>query len=251
MKTKDLFKYNPRKELMAVLVNYILIVAMFYVSFQIITIKNVAAQFITFGILGILLLGVMTPALYSTLIMKRSLSVLGIKKEKFLFSVGLCFAFSLVQYFMTLAKLELPEFMSLVPLMSMLLAVGLFENIFFRGFVQMRFEESFGIIPGIVISAALYCLYHIGYGMEGSEFLILFAIGLIYSTIFRLTTNLFILYPVLTPMGALFTNIKEGMIIPFEATIGFTLVMILAIGGLLTIHKVYKKQQIKILKSTN
>jgi membrane protease YdiL (CAAX protease family) len=108
--------------------------------------------------------------------------------------------------------------------------------------VQLRFEESFGIIPGILLSAVIYCFYHVGYGMAGSEYLTLFIIGFIYSTIFRLTSNVFILFPLLTPMGAIFTNIKEGLTIPFEAIIGFSLVIFFAIMGLVTIHNVYKKR---------
>ena len=80
MKTQDLFKFKPTKELAIVFLNYALIVAVFYLSFQIITIKNVAAQFITFGVIGILLLGILAPAIYNTLVMKRPLSAIGIKK---------------------------------------------------------------------------------------------------------------------------------------------------------------------------
>ena len=98
MNTQNLFRFQPRKELAAVLLNYALIVAVFYLSFQVITIKNVAAQFITFGVIGILLLGILAPALYNTLVMRRPLSAIGIKKDKPLLSIGLCVAFSAIQY---------------------------------------------------------------------------------------------------------------------------------------------------------
>jgi len=246
MKTQNLFKFKPTKELAAVLLNFILIVAMFYLSFQIITIKNVAGQFITFGVVGILLLGILTPVLYNMLVMKRPLSALGIKKDKLLMSIGLSLVFSAIQYFLTLDKLELPDFKSFLPLACMVVTVGLFENIFFRGFAQLRIEESFGIIPGIILSAFIYCFYHVGYGMVGSEYVMLFIIGLIYSAIFRLTSNVFILFPLLTPMGAIFTNIKEGLSIPFESIIGFSMVIFFAVIGLVVINKAYKKSRMKI-----
>ena len=126
----------------------------------------------------------------------------------------------------------------------MAVTVGFFESIFFRGFAQLRIEDSFGIIPGIILSALIYCLYHVGYGMGGSEYMMLFIIGLIYSTIFRLTNNIFILFPLLTPMGALFTNIKEGLSIPFEAIIGFSMVIGFAVIGLVVINRAYKKSQL-------
>jgi hypothetical protein len=248
MKTQNLFKFKPTKELAVVLLNYALIVSMFYLSFQIITIKNIAAQFITFGVIGILLLGILAPVLYNTLVMKRPLSALGIKKENLLLSFALCVVFSAIQYFITLGKLELPDLGLLLPLVCMAVSVGFFENIFFRGFAQLRIEESFGIVPGIILSALIYCFYHVGYGMVGPEYLTLFIIGLIYSTIFRLTSNVFILFPLLTPMGALFTNIKDGLSIPFEAIFGFTIVIIFSVIGLVVVNKVYKISQLKIAR---
>ena len=248
MKTQNLFKFKPTKELAVVLLNYALIVAMFCLSFQVITIKNIAAQFITFGVIGILLLGILAPVLYNTQVMKRPLSALGIKKEKLLLSIGLCLVFSAIQYFLTLGKLELPDFKSFLPLACMAVTVGFFENIFFRGFAQLRIEECFGIIPGIILSALIYCFYHVGYGMVGSEYMTLFIIGLIYSTIFRLTSNVFILFPLLTPMGAIFTNIKDGLSIPFESIYGFSIVIFFAVIGLVVINKAYKKSHLKILR---
>jgi hypothetical protein len=85
---KNLFKFQPKKELLFVLFNYALVVAMFYLSFQIITIKHIAAQFITFGLAGILLLGILTPAIYNTLVMRRPFSAIGFKKEKLLTSIN-------------------------------------------------------------------------------------------------------------------------------------------------------------------
>jgi membrane protease YdiL (CAAX protease family) len=59
----------------------------------------------------------------------------------------------------------------------MALAVGLFEAIFFRGWLQLRFENAFGSVPGLVLGALCYSLYHIGYGMNFDELLFLFGLG--------------------------------------------------------------------------
>ena len=37
-----------------------------------------------------------------------------------------------------------------VPLLTMSLMVGLFEAIFFRGFIQTRLSAGLGLVPGIV-----------------------------------------------------------------------------------------------------
>lgn len=129
-----------------------------------------------------------------------------------------------------MANITLPPAEEFVPLVTMALPVGLFEAIFFLGWVQMRFEKAFGILPGIVLGSAIYALYHVGYGMEPDDIAFLFIIGLIYASVFRLTKNLLIIWPFLTPMGGLFNNIKEGLILLFEATYGFVLVLGLMIG---------------------
>lgn len=82
---------------------------------------------------------------------------------------------------------------------------------------------------------------HVGYGMAANEFLLLFVIGLVYSTIFRMTCNIFILYPFLTPSGAIYTNIKDGLQMPFEATYGFIFVIAFSVVGLIYINRVSKK----------
>lgn len=244
MNRTKLFKFKPTKELWVVLLTWILVVSTFYLSFQVITTQRVAAQFITFGILGIAILGVFVPVAWNTLIMKRPLSSIGLKKDKLAISIGLCLVLSMIQYFLTLRTVSLPGLNELVPLATMALAVGLYENIFYRGWVQLRMEEYFGVIPGIVLSAVIYSLYHIGYGMRIDEMLFLLVIGLVYSSIFKITSSVFILYPLLTPTGAIFTQIKDGLKLPFEATYGFVDVIVLVVVGLIVINRVFKKQKL-------
>lgn len=243
MNGSRLFKFKPERELLVVFASWILVTLTFFISFRIITTQRVAAQFITFGILGIALFGVLLPIVWNTLVMKRQLSAIGITKEKLLVSLLGGFILSVVQYFLTLRTIPLPGAVELIPLVTMALAVGLYENIFYRGWIQKRMEQSFGIIPGIIVSSVLYALYHIGYGMSMDEMLFLMIIGLVYSTIFRLTSNIFILYPLLTPMGAVFSQLKEGLKLPFPATYGFADVIALMVIGILFIHKAELKSR--------
>ncbi|MBR0600615.1 CPBP family intramembrane glutamic endopeptidase [Sinanaerobacter chloroacetimidivorans] len=241
-----LMKWNPTKELWVVLLSWMLVVLTFYISFQVITIQRVAAQFVTFGIIGIAMFGVFLPVVWTLFVMKRPLASLGIKKDKLAVSIGLCFIFSVVQYYLTLSKMILPDLHELVPLGAMALAVGFYENIFYRGWVQLKMEEFFGIIPGIFLSALIYSLYHVGYGMPADELPVLFIIGLVYSSLFRLTSNIFILYPLLTPMGALFTQIRDQLVIPFEATYGFLDVILLIVIGLAILSRRKEKKDVRI-----
>ena len=78
---------------------------------------------------------------------------------------GWALLFAGVQFFLTLYGYDLPAPVDWVPLLMMSLTVGLFEAVFFRGFVQTRLEASFGPAVGVGGAGLLYSAYHIGYGM--------------------------------------------------------------------------------------
>jgi len=104
-----------------------------------------------------------------------------------------------VQFFLTLYGYRLPAPIDWVPLLAMSLMVGLFEAIFFRGFIQTRLSASFGPVRGVIAAAALYALYHVGYGMGAREMAFLFALGLVYGIAYACVNNVLVLWPVLTP----------------------------------------------------
>ncbi len=235
------FKFQPSREIWVVLLSWIMVVSAFYTAFQVFTTQRVAANFITFGIIGITLCGVMVPVVWNSLIMKRSLTEIGITRRNLFISIVLGTILASAQYMLTIKNIEMPGFNELLPLLTMAVAVGFYENVFFRGWVQLRMEAYFGIIPSIFLSGIAYSLYHIGYGMAAGEMITLFVIGIVYSAIFRITCNIFILYPLLTPSGALFTIIQDGLKIPFEATYGFADVIVLIIIGLVIVNKFSKR----------
>ena len=104
----------------------------------------------------------------------------------------------------------------------MSLVVGAFEAVFFRGFIQTRLEASFGTATGVGGAAALYALYHIGYGMGGRDMVFLLGLGVIYAIAYRLVRNVLVLWPLLTPMGAFFNNLDTGDItLPWASIAGF------------------------------
>jgi membrane protease YdiL (CAAX protease family) len=128
----------------------------------------------------------------------------------------------------------------------MSLTVGLFEAIFFRGWIQLRLENAFGAIPAIFLGAAFYAFYHIGYGMTMSEVWFFFTIGLQFAFAFRITKNVLVLWPFYTWVGGLYTNLEEGLVLPLEATYGFVIVMALM---LLLILITWKKKHGSSIKS--
>ena len=235
-------RWQPGRDAIIAFISYLLVVGGLYLAFQVFTIDRVAANFITFGPITLALLGVGIPVGYAVFFHGRGIQVLGIRRENLIASIGLGLLLAWDTYSNTVANLELPAGRSMVPLIAMVLAVGLFEAIFFRGWLQMTFERSFGMVPGLILAAACYSLYHVGYGMEAGEMLFLFGLGLTFGAFFRLTKNIFVLWPFYTPMGSLYTNVSEGLSLPFEATYGFVLTLVLMLGLIIVGQRVASRQ---------
>jgi membrane protease YdiL (CAAX protease family) len=109
-----------------------------------------------------------------------------------------------------------------VPLLVMALTVGVFESIFFRGFVQTLLEKEFGTGFGIAGAAVLYGTYHVGYGMSGSDLVFLTGLGVVYAVAFAAVRNLLVLWPLLTPLGSFYAQVSEGKIeLPWASIAGF------------------------------
>lgn len=83
-----------------------------------------------------------------------------------------------------------------------LIMTTFFEEFLFRGFVQSRVEQQFGRLPAILVSGAMFSLYHLGYpGFRTfGDILLLFAVGLGFAIAYKLSdNNLFISYFVNLP----------------------------------------------------
>src|SRR6185436_18127969 len=106
---------------------------------------------------------------WTTVIRKRPIAELGITTRWLGVSIVLQLIFAAFQYIGTLAKARLPSVEELLPLVALALAIGFFEAVFWRGWVLLRLEEAFGIIPAVLLGSALYAAYHIVYGMSASE----------------------------------------------------------------------------------
>lgn len=54
------------------------------------------------------------------------------------------------------------------------------------------------------------------------EMWFLFGLGVVYAVAFRLTSNILVLWPLLTPLGAFFNNLQAGDIpLPWTSILGF------------------------------
>lgn len=95
-------------------------------------------------------------------------------------------------------------------------AGGLFELFLYYGFIHLRLEKAFGVIPTILTSSLLYVSWHTGtqLPLEPDPVLAavkLFGVGVMYQSVFSLTRNLLIVWP--------FFHLS-GVMIDFAVNIG-------------------------------
>jgi membrane protease YdiL (CAAX protease family) len=209
-----------RQDLLVIAVLYISVVVLFRLAFQIFTRDNVAGLFLTFA--AGMLLGVLGPVIYTVWARHRPLADLGLTRANLRPALGLGLILAAIQFAMTLWGYKLPEPIDWVPLLVLSLTVGLFEAVFFRGFIQTRLEGSLGPIGGIGGASALYAVYHIGYGMDAGEMLFLFGLGIVYGVAFAVARNVAVLWPLLIPLGSFYNNLESGQIeLPWVSILGF------------------------------
>ena len=214
---------------------YVAVVALFRIAFTVFTVSNVLGLFLCFG--AGLTLGVAGPVFY-TVWRGRPLSDLGLWLGNWKQAAALGVVLASIQFAITLFGYPLPAPVDWVPLLVMSLTVGAFETVFFRGFVQNRLSASLGLAPGIALSAALYALYHVGYGMGGEGMIFLFGLGVVYAVAFAVVRNFLVLWPLLTPLGSFFNNLNSGEIeLPWAAILGFADVLGLMVASVWMGHR--------------
>ena len=236
-------RWNPNRDVAAVLASWALVTGTLYTATVIVTAQAGGGfpYFLLYAVLAATLFGVGIPVAWMVVYRKRPIRDLGITTRYLGISILLQLIFSAVQYLGTLATVDLPDFETLLPLIALSLAIGFFEALFWRGWVLLRLEEAFGLIPAIVLGSLLYALYHIGYGMPLSEIVFLFWIGVMYAVCFRLTRNIFVLWPLFQPMGQLVTLLRDGLPLPMIAALGFFEVLLVMLGLVWLLNRYYRK----------
>ena len=90
----------------------------------------------------------------------------------------------------------------------------------------------------MIAAAALYALYHVGYGMGAREMAFLFALGLVYGIAYACVNNVLVLWPLLIPTGSFYNNLQSGGIdLPWAAIAGFVDVMAVMAAAIWFAHR--------------
>ena len=210
------------RDLAAIGAMYAVVVGLLSLAFRVFTPERTLWMFLSFA--GANVIGVAGPVIYTVWIRQRSLATLGLTLAGWRRVVIPALVFAAVQFGITLWGFDLPKPLDWVPLLVMTLTVGVFESVFFRGFVQGRLEASFGTAPAVFGAAVLYSLYHVGYGMGTKEMTFLLGLGIVYAIAYRIVDNVLVLWPLLTPLGSFFAQLESGDLagkLPWAAILGF------------------------------
>jgi hypothetical protein len=238
-------RWKPSKDLGVVALSWLLVVGALYLATNIVgsQVWGGMGYFALYAVLGATIFGIGIPLYWMAVVRRRPVADLGLTTKRLGVSLAVQLVLATLLYFATLAKVQLPPVEQLIPLVALALTIGFFEAVFWRGWVLLRLEEAFGIIPAILLGSALYAAYHIGYGMPLSEMVFLFFIGVMFAVVFRLTKSILILWPLFQPMGQLVTLIKDGLTLPLLAALGFAEVLILMLVLVWLANRYQKKHQ--------
>ena len=121
-------------------------------------------------------------------------------------------------------------------------AGGLFELFLYYGFIHLRLEKAFGTIPAILLTSAIYVLWHVGtqLPLEPDPLYAvwkLFWVGVMSQSLFSLTRNLLVIWPIFHAVGVMLdfaVNIGavEGIVHEFPWAVGVVVVVAVISVGL-------------------
>jgi len=107
--------------------------------------------------------------------------------------------------------------------------VSLWEPFFVYGWLQLRFDRAFGIIPGMALAGICIGVYHIGTDPAGTV-LMFIMLGIVFAAIFRLTSSLLILWPLVWGAATAFSMLQGGRIFGWDDALFMALILAIQAG---------------------
>lgn len=239
MKRQGLFIFQPKKECWIAFAAFLACVVGNFIADRFV---GTGAFYVFYQ--GIFALGIciVFPLWLTTVKQKRSGATIGITAHQWGKAIVVGVVIAALSTFARMMDLHisLPGTKRLFIIIACMIMSTLFEEIFFRGFLQTRFEQSFGMIPAILLSGVCFSLYHVGYSNvrgDVSELLSLFYIGIFFSISFRITKNIITSYIVNLPQ-AILTFLGEPQFIEYSkhfTSISAVISLLTTVAGLLFI----------------
>jgi uncharacterized protein len=232
------FRWKPTQEtLFATLLFFLIVFLNIFANFF----KQAPFFFVLYQGVLILGAGIVAPLWYIRITKQRIASIgLTLTHWKKAVAYGLFLACVSVPWRLAGTHISTIEFGVLVSTGISLMMTSFFEEVFFRGFIQTRFEKAYGAVPAIIVSALTFSLYHLGYPdyRNPNLLFVLFLVGLFFAVAFRITNNVITSFLVNLP-HALISFIENGSYFSTKVAVvsGFTTII-----GLFFIYYFYTSE---------
>lgn len=198
-------RFRPGADTALALLTAALFAGIYYAGTHI---RDPVTSFVVFTVLGIGVLCVILPAFYVLRVRREGLGSLGITMRRWWLALPLS-AFLALGSLPALWELAEREEVALAPHL-LVNGLSLWEPFFVHGWLQLRFERAFGILPGIMLAALCFGAYHLGtYPIPAV--LALGGFGLVYAALFRAVgANLLVLWPLIWAVGSGIGTLQGG-----------------------------------------
>jgi membrane protease YdiL (CAAX protease family) len=205
--------------------------------------KNRTARFVFRDIITLVGLGALLP-IWWIKVNDLSFNKFGLLGENWawamLANIILASLLAAMFYFEAKKKGQKPNFSGKYGTIFYLMVGVLFETLFFYSFLRQLFEETFGIIPALLLTSAFYSLHHIGLEEQmkdttpAKELTNLFFVGLIYSITFRIFNSALAIFPFFIGVGVISDLIvqKQSSTLPWKIAL-LTLFLMIASAGII------------------
>lgn len=211
------FRCQPTKDTAIAFILGFLVIAISFVLllFSRDTLTEKIGFFVLRDLIMIFVLGFAFPLYYVLFIKKEGLDVFGITKKRWLVSLIVGIVLAILIFFQFVSETVKPwqeillNSKAIGPIFYIMVA-GIFEVLLLFGFLRRKFENAFGIIPGIILAALFYSFHHVGFQ---PEFVKLFFVGILFVSVFRITNNILIIYPFFWGVGACWDVLVQSEVV--------------------------------------
>jgi hypothetical protein len=192
-----------------------------------------------FVILGNGILNVLFPAYYLLVYRREGPAELGLTTHRLRLALGLSAVCGVAFWPRLLTEVQLHPNADLLP-HFLLNGLTLWEPFFVFGWLQLRFERAFGILPGIVVAAVCFGAFHLGtVPVAGVGMLIL--VALFYAVLFRIPKNLLAVWPLAWTAGNSIAAAEGGLLFGWNEVAIYGLLLLAQVVGIAWMVRSHKR----------
>ncbi|NMB79954.1 MAG: hypothetical protein GYA23_12775, partial [Methanomicrobiales archaeon] len=121
-------------------------------------------------------------------------------------------------------------------------AIILWEPFFLFSWLQIRFDDAFGIVPGICLTGICLGAYHIG-TYEPGMVITLAVFGIIFAAIFAITKNILIMWPLTWSTASAEGTLKGGFLLGWTDAISALAILAIQLAFIAWTWKMIQDRQ--------